>query len=115
MGRRWKNPFVSTGLWGVAIMERGTYPPKTLLATLRQPPRNGARGDGARSLLLVCDSLCARYVGLSHERAGAPAGASRRGHGVAPVLDREWIGEMEYIRINALVKRQRKITISRAV
>ena len=60
------------------------------------PAEMRAMGEGGRAgPLLFGDPHCAMYIGLSHELAGAPAGASPRGHGIAPVLAMAWIGEME--------------------
>ena len=35
------------------------------------------------------------HMGLAYERAGAPTGPSRRGHGIAHSLARAWPGLME--------------------
>ena len=59
----------------------------------------GGRKNGIR---LVCDPHCASDIGLSHEMSGTPEGPPRRGHGIAPVLARAWIGQMELLREESL-------------
>ena len=56
-------------------------------------PNEWGEGGWRRRRLLVCDPPFPRLRGLAHERAGAPTGASRLGHGISPGLARgglEW-------------------------
>ena len=73
-----------------------------LPSDLAPGPQRWGSGGGRRRLLLVCDPHCAMYVGLSHELEGTTAGVSRRGHGIAPVIARAWIGELELLRKSSL-------------
>ena len=74
---------------------------RIFLSTLLQAPRNGGQVGGRHGARLVWDPHCARYIGLSKDLAGGPAGASRRGRGISPVPAMAWLGEMELLRIES--------------